>query len=179
MWTWTSRCPLMPTMTSDVAPVVVDGWTILAHPLLLEQIEALMTKVRALEAKDKSDFERTGAPRRLKAIRKLMFEVVPRNPAAPEYRQGKTLGKEHTAWCRAKFFQQYRLFFRFHTQARVIVFAWVNDDKTKRAYGSQTDAYRVFGHMLRSGRPPSDWDTLLKEAAGGAERFAALMRLFK
>lgn len=95
---------------------------------------------------DKSDFERKDAPKRLKAIRKLMFAVVPRNPAAPEYRQGK-----NTAWCRAKFFQQYRLFFRFHTQAKVIVFAWVNDDKTKRAYGSQTDAYRVFGTCFAAG----------------------------
>ena len=37
---------------------------------------------------------------------------------------------------RAKFFQQYRLFFRYHAQAKVIVFAWVNDEDTKQAYGS-------------------------------------------
>ncbi|WP_354636403.1 type II toxin-antitoxin system YhaV family toxin [Planktothricoides raciborskii] len=26
-------------------------------------------------------------------------------------------------------FQQYRLFFRYHQESKVIVFVWVNDDK--------------------------------------------------
>ena len=153
-------------MTLDSAPVVA-GWRLLAHPIFLEQFESLVRQVDALKTKDAVGYAKKAATKRLAVLVSLMLDKVPLDPAAPEYRQGKTLGKEHTAWRRAKFFQQYRLFFRFHTQARVIVFAWVNDDKTKRAYGSQTDAYRVFGHMLRSGRPPSDWDALLKEAAGG------------
>lgn len=41
---------------------------------------------------------------------------------------------------------------------------WVNDTGTKRAYGSKTDAYRVFQSMLASGHPPDDWDELLQEA---------------
>nr|WP_232465207.1 type II toxin-antitoxin system YhaV family toxin [Oleiphilus messinensis] len=32
----------------------------------------------------------------------------------------------------------------------------MNDEKTKRAYDSKTDAYRVFEKMLSSGRPPDD-----------------------
>ncbi len=35
--------------------------------------------------------------------------------------------------------------------------AWVNDEKTKRAYGSRTDAYAVFARMLKNGHPPDDW----------------------
>jgi toxin YhaV len=46
----------------------------------------------------------------------------------------------------------------------VIVYAWVNDEDTKRAYESSDDAYRVFGKMLESGHPPDDWDQLLAEA---------------
>jgi toxin YhaV len=44
----------------------------------------------------------------------------------------------------------------------VIVYAWVNDDKNKRAYGSKTDAYKVFEKMMKSGTPPEKWDDLLK-----------------
>ena len=44
------------------------------------------------------------------------------------------------------------------------LFAWVNDENSKRAYDSNTDAYRVFQKMLDSGHPPNDWDDLLKEA---------------
>lgn len=44
----------------------------------------------------------------------------------------------------------------------MIVYAWVNDDDTKRAYESSYDAYRVFRKMLKSGHPPDDWDQLLR-----------------
>ncbi|MFM7532806.1 MAG: type II toxin-antitoxin system YhaV family toxin [Rubrivivax sp.] len=37
------------------------------------------------------------------------------------------------------------------------MFAWVNDEDSKRAYESADDAYRVFLRRLDSGRPPSDW----------------------
>ena len=46
----------------------------------------------------------------------------------------------------------------------MIVYAWVNDENTKRAYESGDDAYRVFRKMLESGHPPNDWDQLLAEA---------------
>ncbi len=46
----------------------------------------------------------------------------------------------------------------------MIVYAWVNDDDTKRAYESSDDAYRVFRKMLESGHPPADWDQLLSQA---------------
>ena len=44
------------------------------------------------------------------------------------------------------------------------------DDGTsspKLVNDSKTDAYRVFGKMLKSGHPPDDWDTLLAEALWG------------
>ena len=65
---------------------------------------------------------------------------------------------------RAKFFQQYRLFFRFDAKSKLIIYAWVNDEKTKRAYGKRNDAYAVFEKMLNSGHPPDSFDQLLEEA---------------
>ena len=103
-------------------------------------------------------------PTDLAAIAKLAFDVIPQDPSRSEYRQGATLGTDRKHWFRAKFFQQYRLFFRYHAGAKMIVYAWVNDDDTKRAYESSDDAYRVFRKMLESGHPPDDWDQLLGQA---------------
>ena len=64
------------------------------------------------------------------------------------------MGADYTHWFRAKFFQQYPGVFRYDASKKVIIFAWVNDEKTKRAYGSDTDAYSVFFDMLTSGNPP-------------------------
>lgn len=146
------------------SPLVVHGWTLYAHPLFLSQVEALVAEVEAHKAKDPSGYVKKNASKRLAAITRLVFDVIPQDPARPEYRQGRTLGDQHKHWFRAKFFQQYRLFFRYHATSRVIVFAWVNDSKTLRAYGSRGDAYRVFKKMLASGNPPDDWDELLNEA---------------
>jgi len=146
------------------APLVINGWSIFAHPLFLGQLAALTQQVERLRHKDPHGFNQKNATKRLAAISKLAFEVIPQNPAEPQYRLGRTLGGDHKHWRRAKFFQQYRLFFRFHAQSKVIVYAWVNDQNTKRAYESSDDAYRVFRSMLESGHPPSDWAQLLSEA---------------
>lgn len=151
-------------------PLVVHGWTVFAHPLFLAQMEVLAQQVAALKQKDPAGYGKKNSSKRLAAMTQLAFDVIPQNPARPEYRQGGTLGNEHKHWFRAKFFQQYRLFFRYHAPSKVIVFAWVNDEGTKRAYESSDDAYRVFRKMLTSGHPPDDWNQLLAEARAEGQR---------
>lgn len=158
------------------APIVVNGWTIFAHPLFLDQIEALMNEVEARKAKDPKGYTKKNCTKRLAAILKLVTEVVPADPSSPAFRQGGTLGDTRKHWFRAKFFQQYRLFFRYNMDAKVIVFAWVNDEDTKRAYGSKTDAYATFRSMLEDGNPPDDYDALLKAAKADQDRFEKAVR---
>lgn len=143
---------------------VVNGWTLFAHPMFSEQWHALQSEVACLQQADPIGFTKKNATKRLAAIQKLVFHVIPQDPTRIEYRLGTTLGEAHRHWFRAKFFQQYRLFFRYDLASRIIVFAWVNDDNTKRAYESANDAYRTFGRMLKGGHPPDDWGTLLAEA---------------
>ena len=150
--------------------LVLNGWTVFAHPLFLDQLDDLTQQVEALKRKDPSGFIKKNATKRLAAITKLAFEVIPQDPARPEYRQGNTLGEDHKHWFRAKFFQQYRIFFRYHAQSRVIVFAWVTDEDTKRAYESGDDAYRVFRKMLEGGCRQDDWDQLLVESRAASAR---------
>jgi toxin YhaV len=151
-------------------PLVINGWTIFAHPLFLNQVDELLKQVEALKRKDPKRFAKKNASKRLAAIAKLAFEIIPQEPTRPEYRQGSTLGDDYKHWFRAKFFQQYRLFFRYHAQSKVIVYAWVNDEDTKRAYESGDDAYRVFRKMLHTGHPPDAWDQLLSESRAAADR---------
>ena len=161
-------------MSLPDAPLIVNGWSLFAHPLFLDQVEELISKVEALKAKDPKTNKQKNSTKRLAAIAKLALEVIPEDPTRPAYRQGDTLGADRKHWFRAKFYQQYRLFFRFHAAQRIIVYAWVNDEDTKRAYESSDDAYRGFRKMLDTGHPPEDWDTLLREARPVSKRMAIL-----
>lgn len=156
--------------------ISINGWTLFCHPLFLDQIKSLIDQVEKLKRKDPEHYRNKNASKRLAAIAKLAFDIIPQDPTSPEFRQGSTLGKGYKHWFRAKFFQQYRLFFRFDSAAKIIVYVWVNDEKHKRAYGSKTDAYRVFEKMLHSGNPPDGWEQLQAEAKGEAARLKQLSK---
>ena len=151
--------------------ITVNGWTLYAHPLFLEQIEKLTTAVERAREKDPDAFASTANAKLLAAMRKLMFEVIPVDPTRPEFRQGGTLGPSRKHWFRAKFGGgRFRLFFRYSSSAKIIIYAWVNDANTLRTYGSKSDAYAVFKSMLDKGNPPEDWTVLMAqsdELAGG------------
>ncbi|MCK6555667.1 type II toxin-antitoxin system YhaV family toxin [Candidatus Binatia bacterium] len=156
----------------------VNGWELFAHPLLLDQLEKLIATVEKAKAKAKNpdDHKSTANFKLLAALYELMFVTVPADPARPEHRQGNALGDDYKHWFRAKFGgQRFRLFFRYHSRAKVIVYAWVNDEDSKRTYGSKTDAYAVFRKMLEKGNPPDDWQALSK----AAKEPAAVARLKK
>lgn len=159
-------------MTTIPEKLEINGWTLYAHPCFLGQFESLINEVEALQRKLPAQFHKKNSAKRLAAIAKLVFEVIPQGPDNENFRQCGTLGDDRKHWFRAKFFQQYRLFFRYHKPSKIIIFGWVNDDKTRRAYGSADDAYTVFGKMLDGKRPPNDWEALLAEASAAATRLA-------
>lgn len=149
--------------------LTVNGWTILAHPLFLDQLEKLVEAVEALKAKKPDQYQKSANTKLLAALNKLVFQAIPADPSATVYRQGSTLGDAYKHWFRAKFGNgRFRLFFRYDSTAKVIIFAWVNDDTTLRTYGAKTDAYKVFKGMLDDGDPPDEWATLKKAASDQA-----------
>ncbi len=162
---------------SSGSALVINGWTIFAHDMFLQQLEILINQVEGLRDKDPTGYRQKNPSKRLAAIAKLAFEVIPQDPGRPEYRQGVTLGNNHKHWFRAKFFQQYRLFFRYHQGNRIIVYAWVNDEDSKRGYESSDDAYRLFKKMLTNGRPPDDWACLLKESQQQQTRLSTVAEI--
>ena len=137
------------------------GWTLLFHGCLIDQLRNLH---RAVERTQRRDAARSASNANVKlfhALSRLMLEVIPQDPSRAEYRQGNTLGPRHRRWRRAKFGRRFRLFFRFDATAKVIVYAWVNDQSTLRSTGSRTDPCTVFARMLARGNPPGDWASLM------------------
>jgi toxin YhaV len=158
-----------------IVPPVIHGWTLYADQNFLDQMDALIGRVEALRAKDPKEFRNRNESKRLAAISHLVFDAIPQDPTRIDYWQGKTLGDANKHWFRAKFFQQYRLFFRYNNAAKIIIYAWVNDEDTKRAYGSKKDAYKIFSKMLKSGSPPNDWESLLEGAKAQTARLKGIL----
>jgi toxin YhaV len=58
----------------------------------------------------------------------------------------------------------YRLFYRFASKEKVIIYAWLNDEKTHRKPESETDLYSVFRGMLEGGDRPGSIADLLQRS---------------
>ena len=138
------------------------GWTLLFHDNLVQQMMKLRAAVLRAQENDPDGFESNANVKFFRALVHLIQDVVPSDPARDEYRQGNTMGLAWRHWRRAKLGRRYRLFFRYDSKAKVIVYAWVNDEQTLRSSGSRSDPYAVFAKMLGRGNPPDDWKALVE-----------------
>lgn len=138
------------------------GWTLLFHDCVIEQLQKLHTATRRAQENDPQGFESNANAKLFRALSQLILDVVPGDPARDEFRQGNTLGHAHRHWRRAKIGRRFRLFFRYDSKAKIIVYAWVNDEQTLRSSGSKSAPYAVFEKMLGRGNPPDEWNALVK-----------------
>jgi len=106
----------------------VNGWRLFQYPLFENQLKKLTETVKKLSISQPDIYREHPKTKLLATIDRHVTEIIPRDPTAPEFRQGDTLGPDNRHWFRAKFHQRYRLFFRFSTKDRVIVYVWVNDE---------------------------------------------------
>ncbi|MFM8927689.1 MAG: type II toxin-antitoxin system YhaV family toxin [Rhodoluna sp.] len=141
-----------------------NQWLRLAHPAFLEAKKVYFGEYLAAIEKNGWDAEPNLAVKKFEYLVALKQIAIPRNPSSDSFRQGNSIEPRYHHWRRAKFLQQYRLFFRYSSKVETIIYAWVNDNQTLRSYGSKTDAYLVFRKMLEEGRVPNDWDELIAES---------------
>jgi toxin YhaV len=134
-----------------------NGWRLIGDQRFTEAFKDLESKALQEQAAGKFAFN----SKLLARVIRVTTEVVPQGPNSPTFRLGKSLGDKYKSWCRAKFSQQYRIFFRYNSEYRLIIYSWFNDENTLRAYGSKTDAYKEFARMLENGKPPTDFDELI------------------
>lgn len=138
------------------------GWNLLFHACLIEQLRRLDRATQRAKVQDPQGAATNANVKLFAALSRLILETVPTDPNREEYRQGNTMGPAFRHWRRAKIGRRFRLFFRFDSKSRIIVFAWVNDETTLRSSGAKTDPYSVFQKMLERGHPPDDWQGLVK-----------------
>jgi toxin YhaV len=146
--------------------MLVNRWRLYTYPLFEGQLRGLTEAVERLSRTQPATYKEHPKSKLLATILRLITETIPRDPAAAQFRQGDTLGPDNRHWFRAKFHQRYRLFFRFSSKDMIIVYVWINDETTLRKAGGKTDAYAVFGAMLRAGEPPQSLEELLRRARG-------------
>ena len=144
--------------------MLVNGWSLLFHDAVIAQLEKLSDAAERAQKSNPKNYGTNANVKLLAALSKLMLEIIPADPTRPEFRQGNTLGPEYRHWFRAKFLGRFRLFFRYDSKAKLIIYAWVNDERTLRQSGGKNDPYEVFKRMLNSGDPPNDWAALVKRA---------------
>jgi toxin YhaV len=150
--------------------LVANGYRLLVWPAFAERWGALKAEVERQRERDPDRYRGAPAAKLLAAVRDATLRDIPRDPGGSRYRLGTTLGSEYRHWRRDRFFQRFRLFFRYSTDATSIVYVWLNDESSLRKSGARTDAYAVFRAMLEQGRPPTDWDDLIRECRARTDR---------
>jgi toxin YhaV len=145
-------------------PPVANGWWLLSWAEFRRQLETLVGEVERLRAADPAGYTSHPRAKLLATILRLVTRDIPRDPGHGDFRQGGTLGSEYTGWFRAKFHQRFRLFYRYDSTRKAIVYAWVNTEGGLRKSGDRNDPYNVFRRMLDRGAPPTDFDALLRES---------------
>jgi toxin YhaV len=151
-------------------PLEINGWKIYVWSEFRDRWTALRHRVEALRQTDPDGYRSRPETKFFAAVRALILTEIPADPAAPHFRQGKTMGSSNLHWRRAKFMRRFRLFFRYHTTSKTIIYVWLNDEHTLRKAGASSDVYRVFAGMLSRGKPPTDWDALVE----ACERWPAI-----
>ena len=137
-------------------------WSLLFHQCLIDQLDRL-TAAADRAASPKTAHENANVKLRA-ALARLILETIPNDPASDDFRQGNTLGADFRHWRRARIGRRFRLFFRYDSRTRVIIYAWVNDENTLRSSGSKKDPYAVFLKMLERGNPPDEWNALMRQS---------------
>jgi len=146
--------------TPEPVPVARNGWQIYVWGEFRQTWSRLRSEVERLRARDPNDYKRHPTTIFLRDLRDIVHSQVPANPDHERYRLGTTLGPAYRHWRRVKFRGRFRLFFRYSSKHKAILFVWLNDEKTLRKEGSRSDVYAVFRSMLERKHPPTDWADL-------------------
>jgi toxin YhaV len=141
-----------------------NGWKLFYYSAFQVSLDSLIKEVQRLKEEQTDTFQHHPKTKLLKRILELVEKEIPTNPGAKEYALGNTLGNSYRHWRRAKFLGRFRLFFRYSSDEKIIIYTWVSDRNTLRKAGSKTDPYAVFRKLLMAGDPPDNWKTLLESS---------------
>jgi toxin YhaV len=144
-------------------PLVRNGWRIYVWGDFRRTWTALRKEVADLAARHPEAYKRHPATIFLRDVRDIVLTEVPADPGSDRYRQGNKLGSKYRHWRRVKFRGRFRLFFRYSSAQKTIIYVWLNGPNTLRKEGDRSDPYRLFRTMLERRKPPTDWDDLMAD----------------
>jgi toxin YhaV len=140
-------------------PLEIHGWTLLYHPLFGARYNALRAEVRRLKRRLTADeFRQHPTVKLAAAVHRLVTQIVPVDPNAPEF----WLKGELARFRRAKGHglpPRFRQFWVFSETTRTIIFLYLNDNVTLRKDGASIDPYRVFAGLVSRGTIGDDYET--------------------
>lgn len=139
-------------------------WKIYYTPGFKNQYEDLHKTVLKLKDRNPKGYKSNPVTKLLLAVHKAVNVDVPANPQHPKFNLGNTIGPKYRAWKRVKkgMPSRYRLFFRFSSSDRSIIFSWLNDEFNMRKEGDKHDVYRAFERLLDRGEIPNEYSALLE-----------------
>ena len=131
------------------------GWTLLFYTEFSRQLAKLEDAAERARRKDPRGFASNSTVKLLRAVDRAISEVIPQDPSRAEYRQGNTLGRGYRHWRRARIGRRFRLFFRYDTKAKVIVYAWIMTNARYGPQGARPTRTRCSPECSRKGTQPT------------------------
>lgn len=148
--------------------MIINGWEILFFQLFYKQYKELINHVETLRKKNPVAYKFHPQTKLLASIQKVIKQDVPADPFHKKFMLGKMFGKKYKEWRRVKHGlpQRYRMFFRFHSKYKNIIFVWLNSEGYLRKRGDKHDVYVVFKKMLDNKEIPHDYGDLIVQSQG-------------
>ena len=137
-------------------------WTVLFGPLFQERFDEILASVRDLRKRlPPEEYRQHPTVKLYAALDRLIWQTIPADPDASEFRLRKPLAK----FRRAKKHglpDRYRLFWVSSSHLHIVIVLWLNDPSTLRKAGAKTDPYVVFSRMVQRNQVGGDFDAEYK-----------------
>ena len=139
-----------------------NGWRLFRHAEFRRGLDALAGDVDRLARQQPENWQSQPEAKLLRRIVDLIELEIPRDPNAPEYAQGNTLGPSHRHWRRTKFLRRFPAVLPLR-QCQPNHRVRLGERREYAEQGWRADP-TVFRRKLDQGNPPDDWATLLAES---------------
>lgn len=128
-----------------------NNYLLKSHEFFFLRTFELSQEIKKLLEKQLTSEQLTQHPtiKLAKKVLRATFEIIPADPNHPDYRLVNELRKYRRY---KKGLKRYRLFFGFSSQPKIILYLYLNDDKSLRKEGSRSDPYEQFKKFVSQGK---------------------------
>jgi toxin YhaV len=144
----------------------INGWEIFFLKIFYLQYSQLVKDVNKISQKHPNTYKSHPKTKLLASIQNSIKNDVPADPLHKKFMLSKSLENKYKEWRRVKqgLPPRYRMFFRFYSATKEIIFAWINSEGCIRKSGDKYDVYAIFKKMLDRGEIPKDYEQLIAQS---------------